>query len=93
MEEKVFNVDFSYANGGWKINSLYHAYQEGVSLPYDFSDYKLKSPYDKNWLLEFSTDGTAKIIIHPLEFFYRCYGHSDELKRVILTYSGNELRN
>ncbi|EFM4233091.1 hypothetical protein KIU17_001337 [Escherichia coli] len=93
MEEKIFNVDFSYANGGWKINSLYQAYKEGVSLPYDFSDYQLKSPYDKNWLLEFLTDDADKVIIHPLEFFYRCYGHSDELKRVILTYSGNELRN
>lgn len=93
MEEKIFNVDFSYANGGWKIYSLYQAYKEGVSLPYDFSDYQLKSPYDKNWLLEFLTDDADKVIIHPLEFFYRCYGHSDELKRVILTYSGNELRN
>jgi len=93
MEEKIFDVDFSYANNGWRINSFYKAHKEDVPFPYDFSCYPLSRPDDKSCLLEFLANNMGKVIIPALEFFYRCYGNSDELKRTILTYSKNEICN
>lgn len=93
MEEKIFDVDFSYANNGWRINSFHKAHKEDAPLPYDFSCYPLNRCDDRSCLLEFLTYNMSKVIIPALEFFYRCYGNSDELKRTVLTYSKNEICN
>ncbi|HEI8505920.1 TPA: hypothetical protein SLF17_003094 [Serratia marcescens] len=93
MDEEIFDVDFSYLNNGWSINSFYNAHQERSPLPYDLSNYALKNSHDKNWLLEFACYQRGRVIIHPLEFFYRCFGSSDELKRTLLTYSWGDVCN
>lgn len=86
FEERNFDVDFTYKNGGWSIFPL-------NKMDYDFSDYFLSGVDDKVWLLDFLLKNGARLIIPALEFFYRCYGWSDELKRTLLMYPMEDVRN
>lgn len=86
-----FLVDFT--KGAWKFTSFLEAAKEGTPPPFRQSIYQLQYGADKNWLIEFPFSEGGKLVIPCLEFFSRCYGRSEELKRVLATYpwhGGNE---
>ncbi|CCR31773.1 Putative uncharacterized protein [Salmonella enterica subsp. enterica serovar Agona str. 65.H.72] len=90
FEEKLYDVDFSYKNEGWIISSFNLNGQSEIYSAHDFPSDRI----DKDsWQLEFSLKGGGKLIIPSLEFFYRTYGRSDELKRTLLTYSWEDICN
>ncbi len=83
--KKSFLVDFT--KGAWKLISFQEAAKNGDFPPYPMSAYQLLHDEDKNWLIEFPLQTGGKLLIPCIEFFSRCYGRSEELKRVLATYS------
>lgn len=79
LKEEEFEVSFS--ESGWR----YTSFQQEVP-PYDWGSYPLDYPRDKNQFLEFEVNDGGRLVIPCLEFFYRCYGRSAEIKRVLTTY-------
>lgn len=79
-EAKEFEVNFS--ESGWRHTS----FQQTKDQPYEWASYPLHYPRDKNQFLEFDLEGGGRLVIPCLEFFYRCYGRSAEIKRVLTTY-------
>lgn len=79
-----FRVDFT--EGSWKLTSFASAIESRTTPPYPQSIYPLQYKGDKNWLIEFKLPTGGKLLVPCLEFFYRCYGLSAELKRVLATY-------
>jgi hypothetical protein len=88
METKQFHVDFN--NGSWKIVSPMDAKSNGYAKPFTQSDYPLKYESDRNWLLKFPFSDGRGLLTPCLEFFSRCYGCSEEVKRVLATYTWGE---
>ena len=80
FEDAEFNVNFS--ESGWRHTS----FQQVADPPYVWESYPLHYPRDKNHFLEFGVNGGRRLIVPCLEFFYRCYGRSAEIKRVLATY-------
>lgn len=93
FEERVFDTNFTYKKGGWKITTL-NDEKEANSLLYNFcSDFSMSGVDDNICLLDFSLMNGGRLVIPSLEFYYRCYGWSAELKRTLLTYPWNEICN
>ncbi|WP_158513267.1 hypothetical protein [Aeromonas hydrophila] len=84
FETKRFSLDFS--KQGWSLNSFFQSNENKVEKPYPTDIYPLKYDNDKNWVIEFKLQTGGKLVIPCLEFFYRCYGRSAELKRILTTY-------
>lgn len=84
FDVKKFKVDFT--KGAWKLTSFHKTAKEGVQPPYPSDVYRLQYGEDKNWLVEFKLPSGGKLIVPCIEFFSRCYGRSEELKRVLATY-------
>lgn len=80
FEDAAFTVDFS--ESGWRHTS----FEQTAHPPYDWESYPLHYRRDKNQFLEFDLSGGGRLVIPSLEFFYRCYGRSAEIKRVLTTY-------
>lgn len=81
FEKKEFEVSFD--RDEWRHVSFYESYRENYDAPYPFHIYPLMYKKDKNHLLKF-TDGEGRNLLIPcLEFFSRCYGLSQEIKRVL----------
>ncbi len=80
FEAGVFEINFSA--DGWR----YTSFQQTEDPPYDWLGYPLPYQRDKNQFLEFGLKSGGKLVIPCLEFFYRCYGRSAEIKRVLTTY-------
>jgi hypothetical protein len=79
-----FEVDFR--RDGWRFTSFNQTYKDRLETPYPRHLYPLQYTTDKNWLLEFKLASGGKLIVPCLEFFSRCYGRSQELKRILATY-------
>lgn len=77
-------VDFS--EGGWTFNSFQDALSTHKAAPYPNNIYPLQYSRDKSQFLEFPLQNGGKLLIPCLEFFASCYGHSEELNRVLATY-------
>ncbi|MBU3897331.1 MAG: hypothetical protein KJ614_00125 [Gammaproteobacteria bacterium] len=75
-----FEVNFS--ESGWRHTS----FQQTRDQPYDWACYPLHYQRDKNQFLVFDLKGGGRLVVPCLEFFYRCYGRSAEIKRVLTTY-------
>lgn len=58
---------------------------------FDQRFYPLEFSRDKNKLLQFET-GKFKLLLPCMEYFSRCYGRSQEVKRIITTYPWDEGR-
>ena len=82
--EFPFSIDFT--KGSWKLSSFHEASIGKSSPPYPFSIYPLHYSGDKNWFIEFNLPSGGKLVIPCIEFFSRCYGRSEELKRILSTY-------
>lgn len=79
-----FSVDFNKI--GWRLNNFLKSNEDGITKPYPMDIYPLQYDNDKNWFVEFLLPTGGKLVIPCLEFFYRCYGRSAELKRILTTY-------
>lgn len=85
FEEKSFDV--SFLEGKWKRSSF------KASTPFPHKEiHPLAYPKDENQLLEFQLKTGGKLVIPCIEFFTRCYGHSAELRRILLTYGWEEAK-
>lgn len=80
-----FNVMFS--KNTWRVVSFHDAVQKGSPPPYPMDIHPLQFSGDKNWMIEFDLQSGGKLLVPCLEFFSRCYGRSEELKRVLATYA------
>ena len=84
FDNEIFNVDFT--QGRWKFRSFYDAVLHNEPLPFPQSIHPLKYDADKNWLIEFPLSTGGRLIVPCIEFFSRCYGRSQEIKRVLATF-------
>lgn len=91
FEQRVFDVDFSYRNGGWKIITLGSEKKFKSPLYNMCSDLYMTNVDDNSCLLKFGLINGGHLVIPSLEFYLRCYGESGELKRTLLTYSWDEI--
>ncbi len=88
FEARFFDVSFE--PGHWRFvsfNSLWEARRPDL---YPMAIHRLKYVKDENWYLEFKLPSGGKLIVSCIEFFSRCYGRSDELNRILATYSWND---
>lgn len=93
FEERIFDTNFTYKKGGWKIISL-NKEKEANTLLYNLcSDFSMSNIDNNIYLLDFSLTNGGRLVIPSLEFYYRCYGWSAELKRTLLTYPWDEISN
>lgn len=83
-ETSTFHLDFS--QGEWQITSFQLTTKAELPPPYPLSVYPLKYDQDRNWLIDFQLASGGRLVVPCLEFFSRCYGRSQELKRVLATY-------
>ena len=84
FQTREFLVDFR--ERGWQYNSFAQASQMNREPPYPLPLHPLPYERDKNPVIELSLETSGKLVIPSLEFFSRCYGRSQELKRVLATY-------
>jgi hypothetical protein len=91
FEEHDFEVDFRLGN--WKYSSFFDSSpKNGSSLPpYPMELYPLKYQGDRNRHIEFQLNEGGKLVVPCLEFYARCYGRSEELNRILATYSWDEV--
>ena len=85
--KEYFSVNFS--QNGWRFSSFSFPNRRRSNSPYPYELYPLKYSDDQNWYLEFSLENGGVLVIPCLEFFYRCFGRSGEIKRIIATYPWN----
>ena len=80
LTPKDFDVDFSQS--GWSLELASEALVPYDPLPAPWlQGLSLDSP-----LIVFQMAGGRTLLVPCVEFFSRCYGHSKELQRVLLTY-------
>lgn len=84
FEEAKFCVDFT--KGRWRFSSFHEAIRRNGMLPFPQANYPLRHTKDMNWVVEFPFSAGGKLVIPCLEFFSRCYGRSEEVKRILATY-------
>lgn len=80
---KKANFEVNFSEDGWRHTS----FQQIEDPPYDWEVYPLHYKQDKNQFLEFDLKGGGRLVVPCFEFFYRCYGRSAEIKRVLTTYT------
>ena len=85
LTPRDFHVDFSPS--GWTLELASDALAPYAPLPIPWLDgLSFDSPLI---VLRLDEDGT--LLVPCFEFFSRCYGHSKELQRVLLTYPWSEV--
>lgn len=84
FETREFDIDFD--TDGWELTSFYDMSRKRSEPPFPPEIYPLKYDKDRNSLLSFSVPHDGRLIIPCIEFFSRCYGQSQEVKRVLATY-------
>jgi len=87
--EAVFATEkfpVNFTKDTWKFTSFQKAFRENVKPPYPQNIHPLQYQGDKNWLIEFSLPTGGRLIVPCIEFYSRCFGRSEELKRVLATY-------
>jgi len=81
FETAEFEVSFD--RDGWHHVSFYDYYHGICDAPYPLHVYPLKYTKDKNYFIKLK-DGEKRTLLVPcLEFFSRCYGSSQEIKRIL----------
>lgn len=90
LETKRLDVDFTKER--WTHVSPFTCMKYGLPNPICAQDYPLYFPQDRNWLLDFPLPDGKNLLIPCLEFLIRCYGRSEEVSRVLATYSWSEVQ-
>ena len=75
-----FNLDFSRIAWSLELASEVLARHHPLPIPW------LQGVELDSWLIVFRREGGRSLLVPCVEFFSRCYGHSKELQRVLLTY-------
>lgn len=84
--DKLNNTIVDFSESAWNFNSFQGALSTGKAAPYPNNIYPLQYSRDKSQFLEFPLLNGGRLLIPCLEFFASCYGHSEELNRVLATY-------
>lgn len=84
FKNKEFLIDFS--PNKWRFNSFSDAIKNNPPPPYPMAIHPLGYLQDRNWVIEFDLSSGGKLVVPCIDFFYRCYGRSAELKRILATY-------
>lgn len=85
LEDLRSEVDFT--PGEWGFTSPEECSYKGEPSPVPGSDYPLRYQRDRNWLISFRLPNGANLLVSCIEFLTRCYGRSQEVPRVLTTYS------
>ena len=80
LPSEIFSVDFS--STGWTFGRA-RAHLGSFPMP---RDNLLRDFVPTGWMLSFPVSRSRSLWIPCVEFFSRCYGRSQELKRVLATY-------
>ncbi|NWO07095.1 MAG: hypothetical protein HLX50_15790 [Alteromonadaceae bacterium] len=88
FETREFDIDFDA--DGWELTSFYEVSRRASERPFPLDIYPLKYDKDRNSLLSFSVSLDGRLIIPCIELFSRCYGQSQEVKRVLTAYRWRE---
>ena len=91
-ESLDFEVDFTPEH--WSFVSQGNEYEKNSENLINPGDYKLYYERDKNWLVRFPLNKnyeSKNLLVPSMEFFFRCYGASLEVKRVLATYAWHEV--
>ena len=83
-ETQYFDVDFTA--GAWSFVSPADCAAKKIAQPISRADYPLYFANDKNWWLNFPLNGGKNLLIPCIEFLVRCYGRSEEVSRILVTY-------
>ncbi len=87
-QTETFELDFS--EYGWEFTSPWESYKKGHDTLISEQDYRLYYQKDKNWLIRFNLNDGRRLLVPCIEYFARCYGRSDEARRIIATYPWDE---
>jgi hypothetical protein len=93
-ESLDFDVDFDPDH--WSFVSPGDEYEKNIQKLINPVDYELYYERDKNWLVRFPLNKhyeNKSLLVPCMEFFFRCYGASLEVKRVLATYTWDEVEN
>ena len=82
--QERFTVSFNQRD--YKITSNFSCWEKGKNYIIPPNTFPLKYIRDKNKSLIFGSEKGTKLVVPCLEFFYRFFGFSAELKRVLATY-------
>ena len=87
LSQQDFDVDFSVS--GWSFQLASEAFRPYTPLPVPWLEgLHLDFP-----LIAFRMSCGRTLLVPCVEFFSRCYGHSKELQRVLLTYPWSEVEH
>lgn len=87
LDVETFQVDFD--PGAWRYYSTAANKEQGRQsfIPHDIYELHEVYQHDKVWMLQFPfSDDPVGLLLPCLEFFSRCYGRSQHVKRVLATY-------
>lgn len=96
ISELVFplrRVKVNFTKGNWSHSNFYSSAHSKTEAPYDISMYPLPYKNDKNYFLNLTAGDKHKLTIPCLEFFSRCYGRSQEIKRILATYRWDDAQD
>lgn len=86
VEFETAEFEVSFKRDDWRFTSFFSQHQKSEEFPYPPHIYPLMYHRDRNYSLEFPVSGGGNLLIPCLEFFSRCYGSSQEVKRILTTY-------
>lgn len=89
--ESIINYDISdfeidFRDCKWSFVSAYDSIINNIEQPFPQGIHRLAFDMDKNWLIAFEIRSGGRLLIPCLEFFSRCYGRSQKLKRILSTF-------
>lgn len=91
MPAEKKQIDLDFTRGMWKFVSPAQAAKSGIENTINQNDYPLYFANDKNWLIDFPLPDGKNFLLSCTEFFVRYYGRSEEVPRVLATYSWEEV--
>lgn len=86
-EKAKFDVSFS--EGGWQLITLADLKNSNLSseAEADITEYLSEKRSHKTYFINFFLPNGKHLLIPCVEFFFRCYGSSAEVNRVLATYT------
>ncbi|MBC17439.1 MAG: hypothetical protein CL942_14370 [Desulfovibrio sp.] len=91
FEEAKFDLDL--VEGKWTHTSFEDTNLYLKSSPFHQEFYPLSHSDDPSQILEFKTTDQVTLLIPCMEYFSRCYGASEEVKRVLATFLQKDCEN
>lgn len=87
MQFPRYLLNISFAESGWQVRAVNEIQDDQTITEFPLKTYPLKyGKNDQTQFITFNMDGGNKLIFNCMEFFRGTYGHSIELKRVLMRY-------